>query len=81
MADLTVRGIPEDVYDSLKAKAEEHRRSLNQEIIHRLEASLRVPRLDPEEKLRRIRALRARISDLPPLDDAFLERARREGRP
>lgn len=81
MTDTTVRGIPEDVYERLKRAAEENRRSLNQEIVHRLEASTRAPTLDPERDLERIRAVRGEVADLPPLDDAFLERARGEGRP
>lgn len=81
MADISVRGIPDEVYEALKADAERNRRSLNQEIIHRLEASVRAPRRDPEARLERIRALRGRLADLPPLDDAWLEEARREGRP
>lgn len=81
MADITVRGIPEDVYEELKEHAERRRRSLNQEIVHRLEASVRVPRLEPEAHLQQVRETRGRLEDLPPVDDDFLERARREGRP
>jgi plasmid stability protein len=81
MADLTVRGIPEEVYEALKAEAEGNRRSLNQEIVHRLERSVRVPRADPTADLERIRSLRRDLSHLEPLDDATLERARRGGRP
>ncbi len=39
MADVTVRGIPGEVYERLKAAADRNRRSLNQEIVHRLETS------------------------------------------
>ncbi len=81
MADLTVRGIPEELHEALKAEAERNRRSLNQEVIHRLEASVRAPVRDRDEDLARIRELRARMADLPPLDDELLERARDEGRP
>lgn len=81
MADITVRGIPEDVYEELKAEAERSRRSLNQEIIRRLEASTRAPRVDAEERLERIRATRRELGDLRPLDDDLLDRASREGRP
>ena len=81
MADVTVRGIPEAVYEELKAEAERNRRSLNQEIVHRLETSVRAPHADPEGALERIRALRRRLDHLPPLNDELLEDARREGRP
>lgn len=81
MADITVRGIPDEVYATLKAEAERNRRSLNQEIIHRLEASVAAPRRDPGARLERIRGLRRRLSHLPPLDDGWLDDAKREGRP
>lgn len=80
MADLTVRGIPDDVYAALKAEAERNRRSLNQEIVRRLERSVGASRIDPESDLERVRSLRRRLSHLEPLDDAALEEARREGR-
>ena len=81
MADLTVRGIPGELYTALKAEAERNRRSLNQEVIHRLEASVRAPVRDPDAELARIRRLRDRMGELAPLDDELLERARGEGRP
>lgn len=81
MADVTVRGIPGEVYETLKAAADRNRRSLNQEIVHRLETSVRAPHVDPERVLQRIRTLRRRLDHLPRLDDELLEEARREGRP
>ncbi len=33
MKTLTIRGLPEDVHDRLKASAKQNRRSLNQEVI------------------------------------------------
>lgn len=81
MADITVRGIPEAVYEELKAEAERNRRSLNQEIVHRLETSVRAPQADPARALERIRARRRGLGHLPQLDDELLEEARREGRP
>lgn len=81
MADLTVRGVPDAVYEALKEEAERNRRSLNQEVVHRLEASVRAPRTDSEAELERVRALRGRLADLPPLDDELLDEARSRGRP
>ena len=81
MADLTLRGIPDELYEALKAEAERNRRSLNQEVIYRLEASVRAPTRDADAELARIRRLRDRMGDLPPLDDELLERARDRGRP
>mgnify|MGYP006286246073 CR=1 FL=1 len=81
MADITVRGIPDEVYERLKQEAERRHRSLNQEIVHRIEASVRAPAVDPEEHLERIRATRRELGDGVRIDDALLERARSEGRP
>ena len=33
MSNVTVRNLPEDIYQALKAKAERNRRSLNQQVI------------------------------------------------
>jgi Uma2 family endonuclease len=40
MSSLTLKGIPEALHEQLRAAAEASRRSLNREIIHRLERSL-----------------------------------------
>lgn len=81
MANVTVKNIPDDLYDQLKRRAEEHRRSLNGEIIHTLEQVVREPRAGYNRpSLDDIRALRARIG-APPLTDEFLDQAINEGRP
>jgi len=81
MADITVRGIPDDVYQMLKVEADRRHRSLNQEIVHRIEASVRAPAVDPDEHLERIRAIRRELDDRARIDDELLDRARSEGRP
>lgn len=81
MADITIRGIPEDVYEQLREEAERRHRSLNQEIIRRIEASVRAPTVAAGEHLERIRSLRRRLGDRARIDDELLERARSEGRP
>lgn len=58
---LTLKNIPDDVYQRLKASAETHRRSLNSEAIVCLEAVLLPGRADPSERLARARALRAAL--------------------
>lgn len=77
---LTLKNIPDDVYERLKAAAERHRRSMNSEAIVCLESVLLPDPMPPAERLARARALRAAmprgkftIRDI----DAF----RREGRP
>lgn len=55
---LTLKNIPDEVYERLKAAAEAHRRSLNSEAIVCLESVLLPGRIDPGERLARARALR-----------------------
>ena len=77
---ITVKGIPDELYRRLKAAAEANRRSINSEIITRIEQSLTSQRVPAGEVLERVRRLHAsfggRIVKLGELDDA-----RREGRP
>lgn len=80
MASLTLKNIPDDLYESIKRNAAENRRSINSEIIVRLERSLKARRVDPEAFLARVDRLRDRIG-LPPLTDEILQEAREEGRP
>lgn len=76
MATLTVKNIPTELYERLKASAAEHRRSLNSEILVCLERALFSERLDPATQLARADALRERAA-LTPVDDALIGEARR----
>jgi len=58
---LTLKNIPDDVYDRLKHSAEMNRRSMNSEAIVRLEAALLPNKLTPAERLSRARALRGTL--------------------
>ena len=58
---LTLKNIPDDVYERLKAAAETHRRSLNSEAIVCLESVLLPGRVPVGERLARARALRATL--------------------
>jgi predicted nucleic acid-binding protein/plasmid stability protein len=57
---LTLKNIPDEVYERLKASAETHRRSLNSEAIVCLESVLLPGRISVTERLARARALRRR---------------------
>jgi antitoxin FitA len=59
--NLTLKNIPDEVYERLKASAESHRRSLNSEIIVCLESVLIPGRVPPAERLARARALRSAL--------------------
>jgi plasmid stability protein len=58
---LTLKNIPDDVYQRLKALAETHRRSLNSEAIVCLESVLLPGRVTPSERLVRARELRSAL--------------------
>jgi plasmid stability protein len=80
MPALTIKGIPDEVYRKLKAAAERHRRSLNSEAIVCLERSLSGEREDPGEVIADLRRWHRRMAEGPRLTEAFLRKARREGR-
>lgn len=58
---LTLKNIPDAVYDRLKLAAEMHRRSLNSEAIVCLESVLLPTKMMPSERIARARALRAAL--------------------
>lgn len=80
MVNLTLKGIPEALYDRLKESARTNRRSINQEAIARLSESLLVRRSSPEETIARLETLHARLK-LKPMSSREIRRAIREGRP
>ncbi|MCZ6873803.1 MAG: Arc family DNA-binding protein [bacterium] len=61
MAALTIKNIPDDLYEKLKASASVHHRSINSELIHCLEIVLMPRRLTAAERVGRARALRPDI--------------------
>lgn len=80
MPTITVKNIPEDLYEHLKEAASANRRSINSEIIMCIERSLRSQRIDTEEVLRRARELRAKTNKRP-MTDAEFNKAKAAGRP
>jgi len=77
---LTLKNIPDAVYERLKTAAEMHRRSMNSEAIVCLEAVLMSTKLAPSERLARARELRAALPQqmFRAID---IDLAKREGRP
>ncbi len=59
--NLTLKNVPDEVYERLKASAEAHRRSLNSEAIVCLESVLVPGNVGVTERLSRARALRAAL--------------------
>lgn len=77
---LTLKNIPEAVYEQLKLSAGIHHRSLNSEAIVCLEAQLLPVRLTAGERLARARKLRAKLGTAY-FDPKEIDAMKREGRP
>lgn len=76
---LTLKNIPDAVYERLKATAALHRRSLNSEAIVCLETVLAPGSVPPDERLARARALRAGLKR-GAFDSDELDAMKRQGR-
>lgn len=76
---LTLKNIPDAVYERLKSAAEMHRRSLNSEAIVCLESVSLPTKLAPSERLARARELRAALAKQMFLAED-IDLAKREGR-
>jgi antitoxin FitA len=81
MPSLTIKNLPATVYERLKEDAARHRRSLNSEVIARLEQAVLTTPVDPDAFLSGLAALRQRLGLRTPLTEVLLDEARREGRP
>jgi plasmid stability protein len=79
MANLTIKNIPDEVYEQLKQRAARHRRSVNSEVIVCLEKVLGSRSVDPATFLTSIRALRKNISTVF-VTEEVLRAAKDEGR-
>jgi len=80
MATITIKNIPDDVYEALKERAAANRRSINSEVIMIIERAFRSYRPSPEEiqeEARRLRELTAHYH----LTNEELNEWKNEGRP
>jgi len=77
MATLTLKNIPDELHALLKESAERNRRSLNSEILIRLESAFTAPVIDP---LKYARELKAFTDSQPFVDHALVDRFKRRGR-
>ena len=71
MASITVKNIPEEIYDRLKQRARANRRSINGEIIVIIEDAVKSRKIAPEDFLVRARQLREKTADNTITDDEF----------
>lgn len=80
MADVALRGMSPSLHRALKEAAERNHRSLNGEILARLEGSLRASVVDVDGLLARVQARKGRTGSLR-LDGEALRRLKEHGRP
>ena len=77
MATLTLKNIPDELHALLKESAERNRRSLNSEILIRLESAFTAPVVDAREHARQLKAF---TDSQTPLDLKQFDRYKRYGR-
>ena len=81
MAVLTIRNVPDDVYDRLRERATAQRRSINSEAIECLRFALTRRERDVEGYLDRARAMREQLAARRvSMNTKELTAAKREGR-
>lgn len=81
MATITLKNIPEALYERLKYFAKLHHRSLNSEIIYNLEKSVGLAQEDPEQLRKQAEDFRERIGRKGKLTPEEIEKAINDGRP
>jgi len=79
MPSITVKNIPEPIYNKLKQQAEAQHRSMNSEIIACLEQSVEPKRVSPDEILRQARMMRKKVKGSLPAKE--IQDAIDQGRP
>ena len=79
MATVTIKNIPDELYERLKLVAEINRRSINSEIIMCIENAVISRRINLEEVLENARQLRRLTAGYPISDEEF-NLAKAEGR-
>lgn len=77
--NITIKGIPDDVYQKLKLQADKHHRSVNSEVIMTLKSSLQSKRHDPDIFIDRARKLKKRAKGSLTIEEIQL--AIDQGRP
>ena len=80
MPAITLKNIPENLYEHLKIAAKGHHRSINAEIIACLEKELMPVKIAPKQRLTRAKAIREELK-MANIDPEEIENAIDEGRP
>ncbi len=79
MATLTLKNIPDSLYNQLKEAAQLHRLSLNSEILYCVERTLNIHPINVAEHLATAKQLRAKTANYV-LTDKEIDKAKSEGR-
>jgi plasmid stability protein len=79
MASITIKNIPDDLYEQLKQAANDHHRSVNSELIYCLEKVLVPTKLSAMDIKESARLLRQRVLTQP-IDAEEISSAKNEGR-
>jgi antitoxin FitA len=79
MASLTIKNIPDDLYEHLKQAANAHHRSINSELIHCLEMALLPAKLSATDLKETAKFLRVRAITQA-IDINEIDAAKHEGR-
>lgn len=79
MPSITVKNIPEDIYDRVREQAKAHHRSINSEIIACLEQTVKSQQVSTDDILQEARRLRKKAKGS--LSSQEVESAINEGRP
>ncbi|MHB8777835.1 MAG: FitA-like ribbon-helix-helix domain-containing protein [Anaerolineales bacterium] len=58
MVNITIKNIPEEIYERIKTQAKVNHRSINGEILSILEQAISIPPIDVEETLKRALKIR-----------------------
>lgn len=77
--NITIKGIPDDVYQKLKQQADKHHRSVNSEVIMTLKNSLQSRLHDPDILIDRARKLKKRAKGSLSIEE--IQQAIDQGRP
>ena len=80
MPAITIKNIPEELYNELKNVAKLHHRSINSEVIVCLKRTLIPQKVSPKDRLNDIQALRSQIQPNDITVDN-IDQAINEGRP
>jgi antitoxin FitA len=67
--NITIRDIPDEVYEKLKQQAELHQRSINSEVIFYLRQMVRSHRPDPDQVIARAKKLKRQAKGSLTLND------------